>query len=288
MINNDISFEQLCHNTRHTPLLMGVLNVTPDSFSDGGECFSPEQAVISVKNMVRDGANIIDMGGQSTRPDAVKISESDELNRLKPVFKTIRSEYKGIISVDTFYASVAEYCLQNGADIINDVHGLSYDKNMARIISDYQAGCIIMHNKPDKNPDCDIVADVISGLSYHIDTALSAGIKSDKIMIDVGIGFGKTFHQNLVLLNKLSVIKQRLPFKMLVGASRKSFIGHYLSNYPDNDKNNALQNPKNRVFGTLGVHCAAWQNGADVIRVHDVTAHYEMFKMLQIIEAADE
>lgn len=288
MTNNDISFKKLCQNIHKKPLLMGVLNVTPDSFSDGGEFFAPEQAVISVQNMVRDGADMIDMGGQSTRPDAVKISENDELNRLKPVFKTIRSEYKGIISVDTFYSSVAQYCLQNGADIINDVHGLSYDKNMARIISDYQAGCIIMHNKFDKNPECDIVSDVISRLSYHIDTALSAGIKSDKIMIDVGIGFGKTFHQNLVLLNKLSVIKQALPFKMLVGASRKSFIGHYLSDYLDNDKNSALQNPKNRVFGTLGVHYAAWQKGADVIRVHDVTAHYEMFKMLQIIEAADE
>lgn len=269
-----LSFEQVFSLRKHTPLLMGIANITPDSFSDGGDVFNKDSFLSYLEEIKNCDVAVLDIGAESTRPNAQEISSEEEINRLKDMLPLINENFHGFISIDTYKAKTAEFAFSHGVEIVNDVYGFLYDKDMARVVSDNRALAILMHqDKESKNAE-NIVTNVIDGLSKSLDIALKHNIPSENIMLDVGIGFYKTYEQNLILLKNLSLIKKRLPFKFLLGASRKSFIGHYLS----------IENPKNRVYGTLAVHLHAMKYDIDMIRVHDIKAFDDVFKMINLIE----
>ena len=242
-------------------LIMGVLNITPDSFSDGGLFIDADKAVARAKQMVEDGAEIIDVGGESTRPGSDNISEEDELKRVKPVIEKLVKEINVPISIDTYKPKVAEECLKSGASLVNDVTGLR-NKEMINLIARHNVPVVIMHMKGEpknmqKNPVyTDVVKEIKEYFSERINEARDYGI--DDIIIDPGIGFGKTTEHNLQILKRLSEFKD-LGFPVLVGPSRKSFIGN-ITGLP----------VKERLEGTLAAISIAIINGANMVRVHDV------------------
>lgn len=244
---------------------MGVLNVTPDSFSDGGKYYDPQKAVAHALRMAREGADIIDVGGESTRPAAYDISEEEEMRRVIAVVKTISKKVSIPISIDTRKAAVAFAAIREGASIINDVSGLKYDPKMARVAAKAGVAVIVMHMKgtPRDMQDApqyrDIVAEIIRDLKESIKIAKASGVKEEKIIIDPGIGFGKTVGHNLEILNRLGAFKA-LGRPICVGASRKSFIGKVLN----------LEDPGDRLTGTIASSAIAVMNGANLLRVHDV------------------
>ncbi|MBW4600563.1 MAG: dihydropteroate synthase [Calothrix sp. FI2-JRJ7] len=245
--------------------IMGVLNVTPDSFSDGGEFNSVDAAVIQAQEMVSSGADIIDIGGQSTRPGAEQISLQEELNRVIPVISAIRAVTDQIISVDTTSSEVAKLAIEAGGDIINDISGGTYDPEIFKVAFSMQAPIILMHIRGTPatmqkltNYD-DVVGEIISFLNEKIEIAVNTGIKRNQIIIDPGIGFAKNYEQNLEIFHRLKELHQ-LDCPILIGPSRKSFIGRIL-NQPD---------PKGRLMGTAAACSAAISQGADIVRVHDV------------------
>ncbi|GJD18758.1 dihydropteroate synthase [Rivularia sp. IAM M-261] len=244
---------------------MGVLNITPDSFSDGGEFNSVDAAVIQAQEMVSSGADIIDIGGQSTRPGAEQISLQEELNRVIPVITAIRAVTDTIISVDTTRSKVAKLAIEAGGDIINDISGGTYEPKIFKVAFSMQAPIILMHIRGTPatmqkltNYD-DVVTEVISFLRGQIEIAVNTGIEREKIIIDPGIGFAKNYEQNLEIFHRLKELHQ-LDCPILIGPSRKSFIGRIL-NQPD---------PKGRLMGTAAACSAAIFQGADIVRVHDV------------------
>ncbi|MDJ0737367.1 MAG: dihydropteroate synthase [Nostocaceae cyanobacterium] len=245
--------------------IMGVLNVTPDSFSDGGEFNTITAAVAQAKALLAAGADIIDVGAQSTRPGAEQITLAEELQRLIPVLEALRQEINLPISVDTTSSEVAKAAVQAGADIINDISGGSFDLEMLPTVADLNVPIILMHirgnpktmqNQTDYE---DLIREIYSFLARQIAVAIDAGIDQGKIIIDPGIGFAKNYEQNLEIFRRLPELRT-LNCPILVGPSRKSFIGHIL-NQPD---------PKKRVWGTAAACCAAINAGADMLRVHDV------------------
>lgn len=249
------------------PLVMGVLNVTPDSFSDGGAFASVENAIRRAGEMVEEGADIIDIGGESTRPGSTPVDADVEISRTAPVIAEIAKRFDVAVSIDTTKSSVAKTALEAGAEIVNDISGLRFDPDMAVIAAEGGAGLVLMHSRGDfetmhgQPPVDDIVSEVIGGLKASTSQALAAGVAADRICLDVGIGFGKTAAQNLELVARLSDVMAAMPeFPMLVGASRKSFIGKILGDVPVD----------RRLFGSLAVHSVAMWNGAAVIRAHDV------------------
>ncbi|MFH1791346.1 MAG: dihydropteroate synthase [Candidatus Omnitrophota bacterium] len=245
-------------------LVMGILNVTPDSFYDGGNFFSRDKAIERVHAMAREGADIIDIGGQSTRPGAERVSAEEEMDRVMPVVDAVAREIGIPVSVDTFYAAVASEALRKGASIINDITGLRGDPGMAGTIASYNACAIIMHMKgtPKDMQDDPLYGDVVSEvkgfLSESVRMAENAGIAPDSIVIDPGIGFGKTFEHNVILLSRLAELKA-LGKYVMVGVSRKSFIGHITG-----------RQAGDRLTGTAAACACAVMNGAGIIRVHDV------------------
>ena len=245
--------------------IMGVLNVTPDSFYDKGRFFDTERTVGHAIDMAADGADIIDVGGESTRPGAEDVSAEEESRRVMPVVEAISKKSAVSISVDTRKARVAEEALENGASIINDVSALRHDSKMAGVIAKHGATVILMHMKGSPkdmqiNPVYgDVVKEIISSLKESIGIAENAGIAKDKIIIDPGIGFGKTAEHNLEILRRLDELKV-LNCPICVGTSRKSFIGKVLG--PDS--------PDDRLAGTLATCTLAVMNGAKILRVHDV------------------
>ena len=252
---------------RPRPLVMGILNVTPDSFSDGGRFASRDSALERVASMVEEGADIIDIGGESTRPGAGRVDAAEEIERVVPVIAEIVSRFDISVSIDTTKAAVAEAALAAGADIVNDISGLRFEPEIARVASRHEAGLVVMHSRGSfddmhsQTPVDEIVPEVLSGLRECVTSAFEAGISNDRLCIDVGIGFGKTARQNLELIAKLGDIRAGLPrLPILIGASRKSFIGKLLGGAPVD----------RRVCGSLAVHAVAAWNGADVIRAHDV------------------
>ncbi len=259
-----------------TPLLMGVLNVTDDSFSDGGLYVNPDDALNHALEMVEEGASIIDVGGESSRPGAIPVDEKTESERVLSVIRALKDS-GAIISVDTVKTAVAEKALEEGAHIINDIRALSTD-GMAEVVAESGAGVVLMHMQGDpsnmqKHPTYrDVIREIVDFFSERIDFALSKGIKEESIVLDPGIGFGKTQEHNLTIIRELSAFG-KWGFPLLVGASRKSLIGAVL-NLPDTEK---------RLFGTLAVHAEAFANGADILRVHDVKAHADYFNMLNEI-----
>lgn len=253
--------------------LMGILNVTPDSFSDGGLFDSVDAAVAQGQALVAAGMDILDLGGQSTRPNAVDLGLEEELNRVVPVVKALRASSSMLmskipISVDTTKAAVAEAAIAAGADIINDVSGATYDPEMLATAARLGVPIILMHLRgtPQTMQQLtdyeDLVGEVVTFLKERIDAALAAGVLPHHIAVDPGIGFAKTGAQSLELLKKLSAFTT-LNAPILVGPSRKSFIGGIL-NQPD---------PKARVWGTAAACCAAIAGGADILRVHDGVMH---------------
>jgi len=267
-------------------LVMGILNLTPDSFSGDGLGIgegAPERAVEQARRMVAEGADILDLGAESSRPGARPISVSEELERLLPALRAVRREMKEVIlSVDTYKKEVVELALDEGADWINDIWGLRFDPQMAEGICRHDAGIILMHNgralgdKVETVPEekkQDTVQWVKEGLEQSLKIARQSGIKNESIILDVGIGFGKTVEQNLELINRLDEFRG-MGFPILVGPSRKSFIGAILDLPPDQ-----------RLEGTAAAVAIAIARGADVIRVHDVRAMVRVAKMSDAILA---
>lgn len=254
---------------------MGILNATPDSFSDGGLFNSPEAAAKRIEQMIADGADTIDVGGESTRPGSSAVDPDEEMRRVVPVIEAA-SKFDIPISVDTTKASVARAAVSAGAEIINDISGLRFDPEMA--LTAYETGCglILMHSRGDfaemhsQPPVDDIKAEVIRGLEESMSKALDAGVGRSRIVLDVGIGFGKTWEQNLELLARHSEIAEHfsgLPF--LIGVSRKSFIGKALGDVP----------PEDRLAGSLAAALYAAERGAVIIRTHDVKQTADALKV---------
>jgi len=259
-------------------LVMGILNVTPDSFFDGGKHSDADAAVAAALQMEADGADLIDIGGESTRPGSDSVAAETEIARLLPVLEQLQSRLKIPISVDTYKSAVADRVLAAGAEIINDISGLNFDIGMAETIARYDAGIVLMHIKgTPKNMQVDphydnLIDEILVYLSDAINQARQAGIKSSKIMIDPGIGFGKTPEDNYRILRYLEEFRS-LGYPILIGPSRKSFIGQVLG-LP----------PGERLEGTLAAVTAAVLNGAEIVRVHDVKAAVRAVKIADTIK----
>lgn len=242
-------------------LVMGILNVTPDSFSDGGRWTDPDRAVERAVTMLQEGADIIDVGGESTRPGHTPVSAEEELRRLLPVVRALRQAVPHmVISVDTYKASVARAALEAGANIINDIWGLSRDPDMARVAAEFQAPVVVMHNQEGTSYQ-DLMGDIIRFLERSIETAAAAGLPRELVIVDPGFGFGKTTAQNLRVVNELSAL-QVLDAPILLGPSRKRAIGEVLGGLPVDE----------RLEGTAATVAIGIAQGADIIRVHDVKA----------------
>ena len=272
------SFQDWCLNPKRETLVMGILNVTPDSFSDGGKFFTPEVAISHASKLITQGADIIDIGGESTRPGAKLVSESEELKRVIPVIKKIRTDNpKILISIDTTKASVAKYAIEAGANIINDVSGLSFDNNMTGIVESLNVPIVIMHMKGNPqnmqlNPKYkDIVNEILDFFKIKIKIAIQSGINRSMIILDPGIGFGKTVDHNFELLSRLNEFNV-LELPIMIGPSRKSFIGITLD-LP----------PEDRVEGTAAAVSAGVMNGASIVRVHDVKSMKRVVKIIEKI-----
>lgn len=261
---------------------MGVLNVTPDSFSDGGRYASTSEAVARAAEMVAQGAQIIDIGGESTRPGAAPVAVAEELRRVIPVVEAIRNaKLDVLLSLDTTKPAVARAGLEAGADVINDVSGLRFDASLADEAARAQAGLVLMHSRGEPHrmhglePVPDIMSEVISELRRGVSEAERRGVKWSAIALDPGIGFGKSDAQNLALIANLEVISQELPnLPLLVGTSRKSFIGRLLGGAPI----------EQRLHGTMATVTAAILRGAHIVRVHDVAAAAETARVADAIK----
>ena len=257
-------FRKWLKHTKRNTLIMGILNVTPDSFSDGGKFIHLGKALSQAQYMEKNGADIIDIGGESTRPGAVLVSLEEELNRTIPVIEAIRKISNISISIDTYKSEVAEKALLAGADFINDISGLTFDSRMMEIVKKFDVPVVLMHIKGtprnmQTNPTyIDVIKDLLEFFSFQINKALDFGIKKVQIIIDPGIGFGKQLNDNFILIRRLKEFSE-LGFPILIGPSRKSFIGL------------TLDSPlEYRLEGTLAAVSAGILNGASIVRVHDV------------------
>lgn len=259
-----------------TPQVMGILNVTPDSFSDGGKFTHIEHALAQVERMIADGASIIDIGGESTRPGAVVVSDEDELVRVIPVLKAIKQRFNVFVSIDTSKASVMSAAIAAGADIINDVRALQNEGCLAAVAKSNIPVCLMhMQGLPQTMQDSprydDVITDVEVFFQQRIDACVSAGIARERIILDPGFGFGKTLEQNFHLLANLSVFCQ-FGLPLLAGLSRKSMIGNLLN-----------RDVEQRIAGSLSAAIIAAQQGADIIRVHDVQATVDALSILKAV-----
>nr|WP_238457345.1 dihydropteroate synthase [Litchfieldia salsa] len=247
--------------------IMGILNITPDSFSDGGKYNQLEYAVEHAREMVKQGADIIDIGGESTRPGYQKISVEEELERVIPVIKAISSVVDVPISIDTYKAEVAKGALEAGAHIINDVWGAKADPEMAYIAAKFEVPIILMHNRPNKEYK-NLIEDMLVDLQESIDIVKDAGVKDEKIIIDPGVGFAKDYDHNIKVIQNLEQF-HRLGYPVLLGASRKSFIGQILD-LP----------PEQRDEGTGATTCLAIEKGCSFVRVHNVVLTKRLVSMM--------
>ena len=240
-------------------LVMGVVNVTPDSFSDGGRFLDPQAAITQARRLAAEGADILDIGAESTRPygDAVRVSVDEERARLEPVLTEVMA-LGCPVSVDTMKAPIAAWAVDLGAAIVNDVWGLQRDPDMARVVAERGVPVIIMHNRNAADPAIDIVADVMSFFEHSLDIAARAGIARERIVLDPGIGFGKTPQQSITCIARLAAFR-KFGLPLLIGASRKRFI-HTIT----------PSEPMERLGGSIAAHLLAIENGAAIVRVHDV------------------
>ncbi len=261
-------------------LVMGILNVTPDSFSDGGRYTEISSAVSRAAEMIADGVDIIDIGGESTRPGSRRVSAEIEIERVVPVIEAICARFDVPISVDTSKSEVAAVAIAAGAEIVNDISGLRFDERIAEVAAKHKTGFVLMHSRGDfqtihtQPPSGDIFAEVVA--DFHRSSALaeSRGMHSDQLVLDVGVGFGKTLEHNLELIAALRRITATFPlFPILVGASRKSFIGKVLGDIPASE----------RLHGSLAAAAIAAWNGAKIVRVHDVKETADVLKIVNAL-----
>lgn len=257
-------------DTENHCYVMGILNVTPDSFSDGGKFNTMDAAMRHAQEMAEEGVDIFDVGGESTRPGHVQITEEEEIARVAPVIERLKAEFDIPVSVDTYKNHVAEAALQAGADLVNDIWGLKYDEKMAAVIAKHNVACCLMHNR-EKAEYQDFIQDVLSDLQETISLAKQAGIAQDKIMLDPGIGFGKTYEMNLEMMKHLDALNG-LGYPVLLGTSRKSMIGLTLDLPADQ-----------REEGTLVTTVMGIVSGCSFVRVHDVKANKRAVKMTEAI-----
>jgi dihydropteroate synthase len=265
------------------PLVMAIINVTPDSFSDGGLIASVDDAVRAAEIALADGADLLDIGGESTRPGSGQVPADEEIRRTAPVIDAIAKRLDAAISIDTAKSSVARAAVDSGAEIINDISGLRWDPVIAAVAAEAGAGLMLMHSRGEfatmhsQPPVADIFTEVTGGMSRSIATAAAAGVSKEQILLDIGIGFGKTLEQNLQLIGGLARLIRAFPdHGVLVGTSRKSFIG----------KVTGEEVPERRLAGSLASAAIAVINGASVIRAHDVAATVQAVRIAEAIRAA--
>jgi dihydropteroate synthase len=269
-------------------LVMGIVNVTPDSFSDGGEHFSVEKAVAHALRLAEEGADVLDIGGESTRPGAkvglkdAAVNAEDEIERVLPVIAGVkRANPEAIVSIDTYKAPVAKSAVESGAEIVNDVSGFQWDPDMTAVVSQLACGLVLMHarGRPDEWASLPTIPDLVTMVKRELreraDKAIMSGVKRDRIALDPGFGFGKRHEENYPMLRRFEEFHE-LRFPLVAGMSRKSFIGRALA------RNGTQPETADRLFGTLGAEVAAALKGAHVIRTHDVKACVEALRLADI------
>lgn len=252
-------------------LIMGILNVTPDSFSDGGRSAQVDDALVNARRLVEEGADILDIGGESTRPGHTPISAEEEWARIAPVLEALAPEIAVPVSVDTYKASVAERALKAGAHIVNDIWGFAFDPDMARVVADHAAAAVIMHNRLQVEEGIDIIADMLDFFARALDKADAAGVSRERLVLDPGVGFGKTFQQNLAAVCRLGELRV-LGLPLLLGTSRKSLIGKVIDT-----------TPAQRLPGTIASNVIGIMTGVEIIRVHDVAEHVQAARVAEAI-----
>lgn len=257
-------------DAEHRTYIMGILNVTPDSFSDGGKFNQMDAALYHAEEMIRDGADIVDVGGESTRPGHTVISDDEEISRVAPVIEAIKSRFDIPVSIDTYKGKVTEAALKAGADLVNDIWGFKFDHKVAELTAQYGAACCLMHNRSEPTYQ-DYLNDVVADLKECVRIAKDAGISDDKIILDPGVGFGKTYQMNLEIINHVDVLHS-LGFPILLGTSRKSVIGQTL-NLPTDQ----------RVEGTLATTVVGVLKGCAFVRVHDIKENKRVIQMTEAI-----
>jgi dihydropteroate synthase len=265
-------------------LVMGIINLTPDSFSEDGQLLTPERALDQAQVMIENGVDIIDLGGESTRPGASRISEEEEIRRVeKYLSKMMLFKSRVPYSIDTTKAVVARFALEAGVEIVNDISGLRFDPSIAEAAADYEAGLVLMHSRGTfetmhrQEPVKDIMTEVAGGWRRSITEAERRGVSRDQIALDPGIGFSKTQAQNIELIAKLGQLAREFSdFPLLVGTSRKSFIGHMLGGAPVDQ----------RMHGTMATVAASVLGGAQIVRAHDVRAAVETVRVIDAIRKA--
>ena len=268
---NSIKKQKLKLNFGKKTYIMGILNITPDSFSDGGDYISLEDALTHAKEMVEKGADIIDVGGESTRPGYQVVEASEEIKRVVPVIRGLKDCLDIPVSLDTYKAQVADEGLKNGADIINDIWGMQKDEGMADVVAKHDVPVIVMHNQDGTIYSGDIIVSMIKFFHKSIDLAVKAGINLNNIILDPGIGFGKTPEQNMLVMRRIDELKV-MGYPLLLGTSRKSMIGKILD-VP----------PKERVEGTVATTVMGITQGVDIVRVHDVKENYQAARVTDAI-----
>lgn len=257
-------------DVKNKTYIMGILNVTPDSFSDGGRYDRLDEALRHAEEMVRDGADIIDVGGESTRPGHTPISEEEEISRVAPVLEALKSRFDVPLSVDTYKGRVAEAALQAGADLVNDIWGFRQDRRVAELTARYGAACCLMHNRHEAAYR-NFMEELLEDLRECVRIAAEAGVPEEKILLDPGVGFGKTYEQNLEAIRRVDEL-HALGFPILLGTSRKSVIGLTLALPTDQ-----------RVEGTLATTVLAVMKGCAFVRVHDIKENRRAIQMTEAI-----
>ena len=261
--NKEFDTENKCY-------IMGILNVTPDSFSDGGKFNRLDDALRHTEEMIKDGADIIDIGGESTRPGHQVITDEEEIARVTPVIEAVKSRFDIPVSIDTYKGQVAEAALQAGADLVNDIWGFKHDRRVAELTAKYNAACCLMHNRREAVYN-NFQIDMLSDLEECVYIARDAGVPDDKIILDPGVGFGKTYEMNLEIMNHLEILHW-LSFPILLGTSRKSMIGLTLD-LPATD----------RLEGTLATTVMGVMKGCAFVRVHDIKENRRVIQMTEAI-----
>ena len=250
--------------------IMGILNVTPDSFSDGGKYNHLDAALFHAEEMLRDGADIVDIGGESTRPGHTVITDQEEISRVVPVIEAVKSRFDVPVSIDTYKGTVAEAALKAGADLVNDIWGFKHDKKVADLTAQYKAACCLMHNRHKAVYD-DFLSDLVKDMEECIKISREAGVSDDRIILDPGVGFGKTYEMNLEAIHHVDVLHQ-LGFPILLGTSRKSVIGLTLDLPADQ-----------RVEGTVATTVIGVMKGCAFVRVHDIKENKRAIQMTEAV-----
>lgn len=250
--------------------IMGILNVTPDSFSDGGNYNRIDKALFRVETMIKEGMDLLDIGGESTRPGYEQISEEEEIERVVPVLEKVKERFEIPVSLDTYKSKVAMAGIRAGADMINDVWGLLYDREMAKVIAESRVACCLMHNRKEAVYQS-FFEEVVGDLNHMLQIASREGIKKEKIILDPGVGFGKSYEHNLEIIRRVEELK-KMGYPILLGASRKSVVGLTLD-LPVEE----------RLNGTLAISAYGVLKGCSFLRVHDIKQNKEVVKMLEAV-----